>query len=228
MKEKNNKKPIYKKWWFWLIIFIVFICIVGSGSDSNTETNLQDNESNSSVTETSDKDDKKKVSVVDFSQMTRENISAWCSENKIICNISDEYSDSVPNGSFVSQSVQAGKEVYEGTSVKISFSKGKKPSVEYLNALAKAKSYSDTLHMSKKGIYKQLTSEYGEQFPSDAAQYAVDNVNVDWNANALAKAKSYQQTMHMSTNAIYKQLISEYGEQFEPSEAQYAIDHLND
>ena len=82
--------------------------------------------------------------------------------------------------------------------------------------------------MSKKAIYDQLTSEYGEQFPADAAQYAIDNMTADWNANALAKAKSYQNTMHMSKSAIYDQLISEYGEQFTKEEAQYAIDHLDD
>lgn len=48
------------------------------------------------------------------------------------------------------------------------------------------------MHMSKKGIYDQLVSEYGEQFSAEAAQYAIDNMKADWNANALAKAKSYQ------------------------------------
>ena len=47
------------------------------------------------------------------------------------------------------------------------------------------------MHMSKAGIYDQLTSEYGEQFSAEAAQYAIDNVTADWNANALEKAKSY-------------------------------------
>lgn len=41
----------------------------------------------------------------------------------------------------------------------------------------------DQLHMSKQAIYDQLTSSYGEGFPADAAQYAVDNMTgVDWNA----------------------------------------------
>ena len=82
-------------------------------------------------------------------------------------------------------------------------------------------------HMSKKGIYKQLTSEYGEGFPEDAAQYAIDNIKADWNANALEKAKSYYENMSMSKSAVYDQLISEYGEKFTESEAQYAIDHLD-
>ena len=98
---------------------------------------------------------------------------------------------------------------------------------EYKSALKKAKSYSDTMIMSKAGIYDQLTSEYGEKFTSEAAQYAIDNVEADWKENALKKAKSYQETMSMSPSAIYDQLVSEYGEQFTAEEAQYAIDNLN-
>ena len=60
-------------------------------------------------------------------------------------------------------------------------------SQEYKNALTKAQQYSDTMYMSKAGIYDQLTSEYGEGFPEDAAQYAVDNVVADWKFNALQK-----------------------------------------
>ena len=100
--------------------------------------------------------------------------------------------------------------------------------MEYRNALRSAENYSSIMHMSKKGIYDQLTSEYGDRFPADAAQYAVDNLKADYNANALAKAKDYQEMMSMSTQAIYDQLTSEYGEQFTPEQAQYAIDHLND
>lgn len=100
--------------------------------------------------------------------------------------------------------------------------------VEYTSALNKAQSYSDMMHMSKAGLYEQLTSEYGEKFTAEAAQYAVDNVDADWNANALAKAKSYQETMSMSPAAIRDQLVSEYGEQFTAAEADYAIAHLND
>ncbi|RBP98672.1 hypothetical protein CRD60_01085 [Bifidobacterium aemilianum] len=99
--------------------------------------------------------------------------------------------------------------------------------VDYQSALSKAQSYSTMMHMSKAGIYDQLTSEYGEKFSPEAAQYAVDNIKADYNANALAKAKTYQQSMNMSPEAIRDQLTSEYGEKFTPEEAQYAIDNLN-
>lgn len=99
-------------------------------------------------------------------------------------------------------------------------------SKEFENALKKAKNYAETMHMSKKGIYNQLTSEYGENFPAEAAQYAVDNLEWDYKENAYKKAKNYQDTMSMSINSIKEQLTSEYGEQFTEEEAQYAIDKL--
>lgn len=97
---------------------------------------------------------------------------------------------------------------------------------EYKSALKKAKSYSDTMHMSKQGLYDQLTSEYGEKFSVEAAQYAIDNLDADYNYNALQKAISYQETMAMSPEAIRDQLTSEYGEKFTQEEADYAIANL--
>lgn len=99
---------------------------------------------------------------------------------------------------------------------------------EYKSALNKASSYANVMHMSKRAVYDQLVSEYGEKFSPAAAQYAIDNVKADWYANALAKAKSYQDRMSMSPAAIRDQLISEHGERFTQAEADYAIQHLND
>lgn len=82
--------------------------------------------------------------------------------------------------------------------------------------------------MSKQGIYDQLTSSYGEGFSAEAAQYAVDNLNADYNKNALAKAKVYEQQMQMSPSAIHDQLTSADGENFTEDEADYAIAHLDD
>lgn len=82
------------------------------------------------------------------------------------------------------------------------------------------------MHMSKQGIYDQLTSEYGEKFPADAAQYAIDHLDADYKENALEKAKSYYEDMNMSKDAVRNQLISEYGEKFTAEEADYAIANL--
>lgn len=98
---------------------------------------------------------------------------------------------------------------------------------EHESALNKAQTYSDTMDMSKAGVYDQLTSSAGEDFPEDAAQYAIDNVEADWKENALKKAEVYEDTMDMSESAVYDQLISSAGEKFTEEEAQYAIDNLN-
>ena len=168
----KNKKPIYKRVWFWVIAIIIVIGATGgSGTDDSKEINSVNIESEQEV-----------------SQNNSENTTAENkSENKV--------EDNIPT--------------------------------EYKSALRKAKLYADTMNMSKAGLYDQLTSEYGEKFTAEAAQYAIDNITVDWKENALKKAKSYQETMSMSPAAIYDQLISEYGEKFTAEEAQYAIDNLN-
>ena len=168
----KNKKPIYKRVWFWVIAIIIVIGATGgSGTDDSKEINSGNIESEQEV-----------------SQNNSENTTA---ENKSENNVEDN----IPT--------------------------------EYKSALRKAKLYADTMNMSKAGLYDQLTSEYGEKFTVEAAQYAIDNITVDWKENALKKAKLYQETMSMSPAAIYDQLTSEYGEKFTAEEAQYAIDNLN-
>lgn len=214
---EKEKKSIFKKWWFWLIIVVIIGAIATSGGKKTTTSNDK-YEKNSAV----------EVTVADFSSMEKSDVIEWCDTNKINYDIKEEYSDTVGKGIFVSQSSNVNDVIHEGDKITVIYSLGKEPSTEYKNALKKAESYSKTMHMSKKGIYDQLTSEYGEKFPADAAQYAIDNMEADWNANALEKAKTYRDTMSMSKSAIYDQLISQYGEKFTKDEAQYAIDHLED
>ena len=98
---------------------------------------------------------------------------------------------------------------------------------EYQNALKMAENYIKTLPFSKQRLYEQLTSEHGSKFPEDAAQYAIDNLKVDYKEQALKSAKNYMKTMPMSNDELYEQLTSEYGEKFTAEEAQYAIDNLD-
>ena len=208
-----NTKQSLKTWQIILIVLGVFLVI-----------GIIFGESDDSTTSTSNNSSKNKVKVADFSTMTKADIDTWCDENKVKCTIKDEYSDNVEKDQFISQSVDANKNIYENDNITIIFSLGKKPTTEQKNALAKAESYSDLMHMSKQGIYKQLTSSV-EGFSAEDAQYAIDNLEADYKVNALEKAKSYQETMNMSKNAIYNQLTSSV-EGFTDEEAQYAIDNL--
>lgn len=103
-----------------------------------------------------------------------------------------------------------------------------KPNREAKAALGSAKTYADTMHMSKDAIYDQLTSSAGDKYPEDAAQYAVDNLEADYNENALKSAENYLDMMDMSDDEIYSQLTSDAGDKFTPDEAKYAVDHLED
>lgn len=98
---------------------------------------------------------------------------------------------------------------------------------DYKSALAQAKEYSEDLHLSQRGIYETLMYEDEKQYSSQAAQYAIDHLQVDYRKNALAKAREYQENLKMSPEEIHEQLISE-AEMFTSEEADYAIQHLND
>ena len=93
-------------------------------------------------------------------------------------------------------------------------------------ALRQAKSYYKNMHMSKQGIYDQLTSDAGDKFDDASAQYAVDHVKADWNKNALKAAESYQKDQNMSPEAIRDQLTSDAGDKFTQDQADYAVSHL--
>ena len=208
-QEKKNKKRFYKKWWFWLIIVVTIIIATGSGD---------------TPTEKYPKDESIQVEVIDFSTMSIQDSKDWFDDNKINGKILEEYSTNIPKGQYIKQSIEANTIIYGGDKITITYSLGKEPTLGEKNALRKAESYSTTMNMSKKGIYNQLTSSI-EGFTKSEAQYAIDNIEADWNENALKKAELYSTTMSMSKKAIYNQLTSSI-EGFTKAEAQYAIDNL--
>ncbi|WP_411848179.1 Ltp family lipoprotein [Staphylococcus pseudoxylosus] len=87
--------------------------------------------------------------------------------------------------------------------------------------------YSDTMYMSKQGIYDQLTSDSGEKFTEGNADYAMKHLKANFKENAKKKAKDYAEQQSMSKDAVYDQLVSSYGEKFTEEEAQYAVDNLD-
>ncbi len=97
---------------------------------------------------------------------------------------------------------------------------------EYSAALGKAKSYNSLFHMSKKRMYRQLTSDF-DKFSNGAAQYAVDHLEADYKYNALFNAKNYRKLFNMSKSRLINQLTSSI-DGFTEEEANYAINHLDD
>jgi len=197
-KMYKVKKPFYKKVWFWIVVLIV---IGGIGSMGGEEGATEPKKAEVIKESTASS-----VEVVESKESKEAVESIEVVESK-------ESKEAVESVEVVESEV-----VVEPSKPEISR--------EFENALKSAQNYVDLMPFSEKGLYDQLTAEYGEQFPAEAAQYAIENVVVDYNAEALESAKNYQETMPMSDSGLYDQLTSEYGERFTAEQAQYAIDNL--
>ena len=99
-------------------------------------------------------------------------------------------------------------------------------SQECRNAIERAKSYNEWSHMSRQGLFRQLTSQYGERFSADAAGCALNNLQINYTLNALKSAQSYNEWFHMSKQGLYDQLVSEHGDNFTKEEAWWAVENL--
>lgn len=212
--EEVEKKPIYKKWWFWLIIVVV-IAGLGGSQTQEIATSTQNTTSNNVVAETLV--EKKEVTVIDFSQMAKEDIQNWCTTNNVICDITEEYSDTIMKEAFISQSIQANSIIYEGDEITVVYSLGKKPTMGEMNALGSANNYLRFTAFSYVGLIEQL--EY-EGYTNQEATYAVDNCGADWNEQAAKKAEEYINTMSFSRNGLIEQLKYEG---FTSEQVQYGV-----
>lgn len=95
------------------------------------------------------------------------------------------------------------------------------------SAVRSAESYLSFKGFSRAGLTKQLTSEYGEGFAPEDAEFAIAYLEsagkVDWNQEAAEAAKSYLDFKGFSRDGLFEQLTSEYGEEFTPDQANFAL-----
>nr|DAF23043.1 MAG TPA: Host cell surface-exposed lipoprotein [Caudoviricetes sp.]DAM98064.1 MAG TPA: Host cell surface-exposed lipoprotein [Caudoviricetes sp.]DAQ47869.1 MAG TPA: Host cell surface-exposed lipoprotein [Caudoviricetes sp.] len=122
-----------------------------------------------------------------------------------------------------SQGKSSSSEAGSSSEAKTEQSSEKKIPSEYKTAVTKAKQYAETVHLSKEGLRSQLVNF--EKYSQEAADYAVDNSDIDYKKQALEKAKQYQETMAMSPEAIREQLVNY--EKFTQEEADSAVSNLN-
>ena len=91
---------------------------------------------------------------------------------------------------------------------------------EYESALRKAERYIDMFSMSAQGVRDQLEHD---GFGQDAIDYALENLETDWNEQAKKSAESYTELFDMSDAKLYDQLIYKG---FTEEQAQAGVDSL--
>ena len=110
----------------------------------------------------------------------------------------DSFKEGVKDGMATTQEAPKAAEVKkEATPTEAPISLGEK------NALRSAKSYLNYTAFSKKGLIEQLKFE---GFSDSEANYAVNNVNVDWNEQAAKCAENYLRYTSFSKQGLIDQL----------------------
>ncbi len=96
------------------------------------------------------------------------------------------------------------------------------PTLSQQNAIKAGQQYLNLgSGFSQAGLIQQLSSQAGDGYSLADATYAVDHLNVDWNAQAVLSAKAYLKTSAFSCSALVEQLSSSAGDQFTTAQAQY-------
>ncbi|WOO88424.1 Ltp family lipoprotein [Mollicutes bacterium LVI A0078] len=113
----------------------------------------------------------------------------------------------------------AEKEAAEKEAAEKEAAEADKANRENEKALKSAESYIKIMAFSEEGLRGQLKFE---GFTAEQIDYALDNLEVDWNEEAVQSATSYSNTLSMSSSAIYDQLLFEG---FTAEQAQYGIDN---
>ena len=106
--------------------------------------------------------------------------------------------------------------------------------VQYLNpnwdaqAVDAAKGYlSDGQGFSEQGMLQQLTISAGNGFTEAQAEYAINNLQPDWDAQAVDAAKGYlSDGQGFSASGLIQQLTSSYGDGFTDAQAEYAVNKV--
>ena len=76
---------------------------------------------------------------------------------------------------------------------------------------------------SEESLMQQLTSSAGDGFTQADAEFAIKNLNPNWDAQAVDSAKGYMQMGGFSASSLTQQLTSDAGDGFTQAQAEYGV-----
>lgn len=243
-EEPAASKPFFRRTGVWVTAGVVLLvaavgtigAVAGSGGDKPRPAAI--------ATQASKEDTSDLVSVPDVTGMTLDEATAALAQVGLTV-------DTIGSaGEVESQTPSGGIEVEPGSTVMLTVvdheaekaaqaaaeaeaaaaaaaEEAAKGTVSQQNAYRAAQSYLEYTAFSRAGLLEQLTSEYGEGYPPEDAEFAVARIEaeggVDWNAEAAEAAQSYLEFMAFSRQGLLDQLTSEYGGGFTPEQAEYGV-----
>ena len=233
----SQKKPIYKRWWFWVLLgFLLLAIMVGSCGDDESSTTVTEGTSITEATTVAEATTATTLKTFSFDELevkedkTDGNWYAYAGNEKAL-SYSGFAKNSyglwyVTNGkvdfSKTGSEYFQGKEydIKNGQAVERTTTTKPTTSLSQRNALNKAKDYLDYTAFSRTGLIKQLEFE---GFSNADATWATDNCGADWNEQAYKKAKEYLDFTSFSHSGLIDQL--EY-EGFTSEQAEYGVNKV--
>lgn len=122
------------------------------------------------------------------------------------------------------------KELEAGSTVALILDEPPALTLAQENVIEEAQRYVDVMAFSRRGLFDQLTSEYGGGYEDKDAKFALDYLEdhklVNWKNEAVEAAEQYLDAMSFSRSGLLQQLTSEYGSQFTKKQAEYALEQV--
>lgn len=186
----KNKKPIFKKWWFWAIVVLVLIGAMASGGNDDTPTGNDPANNDGTIVDTNPDNSKDNETTLTSGQK-----NALRSADKYLAVTPFSYGGLIDQLEFEKYSHEDA--VYAADNCGADWNE---------QALKSAKAYLKTSAFSYSGLIAQLEFE---QFTTEQATYGADNCGADWNEQAAKCAKNYLDLMAFSREGLIDQLIFE-------------------
>lgn len=205
----KNKKPLFKKWWFWVIVVLLLGSIGNAGNDVGNEGTVNDD--TLSVETAPFPDNQSEDTKPEEAKETEPKIEMTTSQKNALRSAQNYLSFSAFS--------------YEGLIGQLEFEQYTHEDAVFAvdhcgadwneQALKSAKNYLDFSAFSYSGLIKQLEFE---KYTKEQAVYAADNCGADWFEQAAKCAENYLEYTSFSKDGLIDQLKFEG---FTPEQAEY-------
>lgn len=206
----KNKKPIFKKWWFWVIVVLLLGSIGSAGGETDTDipvdtgTRLEDTTPPAdNAAETTPATEPQPEETAPAEPETTEPKIELTTGQKNALRAAENYLD------FTAFS-------YEGLIDQLEFEKYTHEDAVFAadncgadwmeQALKAARNYLDFSAFSYEGLINQLEFE---KYTTEQATYAADNCGADWFEQAVKSAENYLDFTSFSREGLIDQLMFE-------------------